>query len=908
MPEERSRPNLNIHFNAPSVRYDKWAELRAAASRLSGRSADAKLRSEIEELLKALGPMESFWGFPGRKRFEALAEQFKEQQFERFREAVTETSNSLDSGSYRDEAVTLALGEASPGVKYFEVLVVGAMTASEEDRFKVDLAKWRCKRDDFVYNIVVVNSFEDALISVLFNFNILACVIQDDFHMTTESELQGLDALQKGLQRYDHEAAETNPVATLGDYIHQLRPEINQFLSTQVSPEKLASQTERHFDRIFYRHESSGELHFSILKGVSERYETPFFDALKSYARQPVGAFHALPVSRGNSVFGSPWLKDFAEFYGRDIFLAESSATTGGLDSLLQPTGTLKAAQERASKCYGSQQTFFVTAGTSTSNKIVIQALTKPGDIVMVDRSCHESHHFAFLLTGCCPYYVKNYSLDKYAVAGAVQLVTIKEALLDLADKDLLDRVKVIDLTNCTFDGLTYNVQHYMEEILAILPNVVFLWDEAWFAFARFVPHYRQRTAMYASEVLAERFQTDAYRKEYAEYKKRFLSKHPKFDKHWMSERLMPDPDAVRIRAYATQSTHKTLGCFRQGSMIHIHDEMFNERVRDQFNKAYFTHTTTSPNYQILASLDVSRRQVDLEGFELVQRSIEMALMIRKTINTHPLVSQYFHAAGPSELIPDEYRRSGVKSGFDPAKDWDAVARAWEVDDFVLDPCRITVDTTRTGIDGFTLRTKYLADRYNIQVNKTGLNSICIMTNIGTTRSSVAYLIACLIKIAEELATRDKGFSKEQKKKFQAEYDRMTQLPPLPNFNGFHPAFRLHPDTVPGDMRHAFFEGYEPEHIEHYHINELDEHVDAGETLVAASYVVPVPPGFPLLVPGQMLNRETLTFLQALNPNEIMGLDPDLGIRFFRKDYFERLEKGGGAKKAKRVRKAAKPG
>jgi len=76
--------------------------------------------------------------------------------------------------------------------------------------------------------------------------------------------------------------------------------------------------------------------------------------------------------------------------------------------------------------------------------------------------------------------------------------------------------------------------------------------------------------------------------------------------------------------------------------MIHIWDKDFNKKNSDQFNKAYLTHTTTSPNYQILASLDISRRQVHLEGYELVQRSIEMALIICDAINTHPALNRYF--------------------------------------------------------------------------------------------------------------------------------------------------------------------------------------------------------------------------------------------------------------------------
>ena len=108
-----------------------------------------------------------------------------------------------------------------------------------------------------------------------------------------------------------------------------------------------------------------------MLEGIQDRFETPFFDNLKKYAQRPISTFHALPIARGKSVFKSDWIRDMGEFYGINLFLAESSATTGGLDSLLEPTGNIKRAQEMAARAFGADHVFFVTNGTSTSNKMV---------------------------------------------------------------------------------------------------------------------------------------------------------------------------------------------------------------------------------------------------------------------------------------------------------------------------------------------------------------------------------------------------------------------------------------------------------------------------------------------------------------------------------------------------------
>ena len=311
--------------------------------------------------------------------------------------------------------------------------------------------------------------------------------------------------------------------------------------------EKLAGNPEADVvRRIFYSVEELLELHLAILEGVQDRYETPFFDNLKKYAQRPIGTFHALPIARGKSVFKSDWIRDMGEFYGPNLFLAESSATTGGLDSLLEPTGNIKKAQDKAARAFGADQVFFVTNGTSTSNKMAVQALLAPGDIAIVDRNCHKSHHYGMVLSGAQPLYVEAFPMTEYSMYGAVPLRTIKQALLDLKAEGRLDRVKMVDLTNCTFDGHIYNTRRVMEECLAIKPDLIFLWDEAWFGFARFSPFLRPRTAMGAANDIEawmhDPKSIEAYEKQQAE-----LGDNPSDDmpaEHKADARSAPDSAA----------------------------------------------------------------------------------------------------------------------------------------------------------------------------------------------------------------------------------------------------------------------------------------------------------------------------------------------------------------------------
>ena len=355
----------------------------------------------------------------------------------------------------------------------------------------------------------------------------------------------------------------------LAQGLKQLRPELDIYFLSDREVEKVAGDTSAScVRRVFYQVEEPLELHLSILDGIADRYDTPYFDNLQKYAQRPMGTFHALPIARGKSIFKSNWIRDMGKFYGLNLFLAESSATTGGLDSLLEPTGNIKVAQEKAARAFGADRVFFVTNGTSTSNKMVEQALLAPGDIMLVDRNCHKSHHYGAVISGALPLYVEAYPLTQYSMYGAVPLRTIKKALLDLKAEGKLDRARLLVLTNCTFDGHIYNVERVMEECLAIKPDLIFLWDEAWFGFARWSPFYRRRTAMGAAAILESKFKDPAYRAAYKEQEKKLSADLDPNDKTLLETRLLANPDKVRLRVYQTNSTHKSMSCLRQGSMV----------------------------------------------------------------------------------------------------------------------------------------------------------------------------------------------------------------------------------------------------------------------------------------------------------------------------------------------------
>jgi len=897
-----SPPSISDYYSAVELRLDRWSSLRELLQSLyetqgQGRAAARDIKA-AEAIFAALRPVERYWAFPGISVFDGLRRQFEHRNFDDLAHSVRRICRALSTGAYRRRTISLAtddgdgddLDDASTPIDaraltrpYFEVLIVDDLNEQHQKWLRESLQRMRRPEDAFTYESVVVPSLEDALIAILFNYNIQAVVVRPG--LTLKSEIV-LPILKRFLA---HVASDEDVDALRHDQygpelcrlIAKVRPELDAYLITDRSVEEIAGRDLGGCRRVFYNQEDFLELHLNILRGVNARYKTPFFTALKEYSKQPTGVFHAMPISRGKSITRSNWIKDMGAFYGPNIFLAETSATSGGLDSLLEPHGTIKEAQDMAARAFGAKQTFFSTNGTSTCNKIVVQAVVRPGDIVLVDRDCHKSHHYGMVLAGAEVVYLDSYPLHEYSMYGAVPIREIKHTLLKLKAAGKLDRVRMLLLTNCTFDGVVYNVERVMEECLAIKPDLVFLWDEAWFGFARFTPSYRGRTAMHTASVLRERLRSPDHAKAYEKQQAKLENVD---EKKLLDTRLLPPPTA-RVRVYACQSTHKTLTSLRQGSMIHVHDQDFKGEVEQSFHEAYMTHTSTSPNYQIIASLDVGRRQVELEGFEFVQRQIEAAMSMRRAIQTHPLLKKYFRILTTADMIPAEHRETGVTSYYDPEKGWSDTWESWERDEFVLDPTRVTLAVGGTGWDGDTFKTKILMDKFGIQINKTSRNSVLFMTNIGTTRSSVAYLIEVLVEIANDLDELLDDASKMEKRAFEHRVKSLVEdVPPLPDFSRFHDAFRANDgtDTPEGAIRDAFFLAYDEDNCDYLALDgSIKQAMASGQEVVSTSFIIPYPPGFPILVPGQVISHEILDFMRALDVNEIHGYRPDLGLRVF---------------------------
>lgn len=886
---EAATPGLATSLYALArTRGDLWNRLRDATRRLRRAAQSAAdgapdpraderraLHLVVRNQLAALDVLERYHAFPGPDALPALADLLDRGALPELADAATRASRARSSGSYRRV-------DARP---YFEVLLVDE--GGDDDDLPAKLRALRGPDDRFRYEVVVVRTLEDALLAVVANPAIAACVLRFSFPFSRRGVPRELGARVFQLLR-EHPAplAAMRPgqrTARLGALLARLRPDLDLYRVTDAPVENVVGGPGAVFRRVFFQVEDHHDLHVSLLRGVAERFETPFFDALRHYAERPTAMFHALPLSRGRTIAKSSWIGDFGAFYGTQLFMAETSATTGGLDSLLQPVGSLKEAQRLASRAFGSDHSFFVTNGTSTANKIVLQALCSPGDLVMLSHDCHKSHPYACILSGAHPVYLDGYALSELSMYGGIPLHTIKRKLLSLAALGQLHRVRLLLLTNLTFDGVTYDPYRVMKEVLAIHPDIVFVWDEAWFAYGRFSPLTRSRTAMDAARRLEAELRSDAYRDAYRRY-----SPPPEGDVDaWAQAELRPDPARARVRVYATHSTHKTLTALRQGSMIHVFDADYERRVEETFHEAYMMHTSTSPNYQVLASLDVGRRQAELEGHALVNESLDLALLLRERIRSDEALRRYFRVLGPGDMVPADLRASGVERYVDDAGALAPVEAAWATDEFVLDPTRVTVHVGRTGMDGDTFK-RHLMDRHAVHINKTSRNSVLFLVHVGSSRGTVAHLVGVLSRIADELDRWREHATPEELAAHEARARSLTdELPPLPDFSQFHASFvgKCDEGTGAGDMRRAYFLAHRPGTTRFVALDAtLLGRVRRGLALVAASFVTPYPPGFPVLVPGQVVTAGILAYLLALDTKEIHGLHGQLGLRVFRDD------------------------
>jgi arginine decarboxylase len=291
---------------------------------------------------------------------------------------------------------------------------------------------------------------------------------------------------------------------------------------------------------------------------------------------------------------------------------------------------------------------------------------------------------------------------------------------------------------------------------------------------------------------------------------------------------------------------------------------------------------------------------MELEGYELVNRAIQLALDLRREVNSHPLISKYFRILGADDLVPSEFRNTGFVDYLTPGSNWTTAVKALRDDEFALDVTRLTLVCGSAGFDGTQFK-NLLASEYDIQLNKTSRNSILLQTNINNTRSDIAHLIKVLVEISQSVEKRLADGGPDAQEAFAARVKSLTEdVPDLPNFSCFHNSFREDSTSITseGDMRSAFFGAYREEQCDHIKLfsPEIDRRLKEGPELVSANFVIPYPPGFPIMVPGQVISPETIEFMRKLDVKEIHGFNATLGLKLLKPSYLKAAKVPGKRK------------
>ncbi|MFS8978799.1 Orn/Lys/Arg family decarboxylase [Cupriavidus necator] len=566
----------------------------------------------------------------------------------------------------------------------------------------------------------------------------------------------------------------------------------------------------------------------------------PFFKALIDYAQDSSYSWHCPGHSGGVAFLKSPVGQVFHQFFGENMLRADVCNAVDELGQLLDHTGPVAASERNAARIFNSDHMFFVTNGTSTSNKMVWHANVAPGDIVVVDRNCHKSILHAIMMTGAIPVFLMP-TRNHYGIIGPIpksefdpETIKRKIAAHPFASKAKNQKPRILTITQGTYDGVLYNAEQIKEMLAAEIDTLHF--DEAWLPHAAF---------------------HDFYHNMHAIGKDRPRSK-----------------DAL---VFATQSTHKLLAGLSQASQILVQDSETRKLDRYRFNEAYLMHTSTSPQYSIIASCDVAAAMMEAPGgTALVEESIQEAMDFRRAMRK--VEGEYddgkngdwwFKVWGPDALIED---------GIGDREEWMLKANErWHgfgdlADGFnLLDPIKATIITPGLDVDGeFSERgipaaivTKYLAE-HGIIIEKTGLYSFFIMFTIGITKGRWNSLVTEL-------------------QQFKDDYDQNQPLwRVLPEFVGKYPQYErmglrdlcdaIHSVYKANDVARVTTEMYlsdmEPAMkpsdawamMAHREIERVP--VDELEGRVTAILLTPYPPGIPLLIPGERFNRTIVQYLK----------------------------------------------
>lgn len=658
---------------------------------------------------------------------------------------------------------------------------------------------------------------------------------------------------------------------------------------TREPPKRLPIDMIKGINEFVWVMDDTAEFLAGRITAAARRYKDrllpPFFGELVSFSRDFEYSWHTPGHAGGTAFRKSPAGRAFFNFFGEQLFRSDLSISVGELGSLLDHSGPVGEAEKYAAKVFGADMTYFVTNGTSTSNKIVFFGRVTPNDIVLVDRNCHKSAEHALTMTHAVPVYLIP-TRNRYGIIGPIhpeefepETIRAKIAASPLTKTATSDIPVHSIITNSTYDGLCYHSEWVEKELGKSVDTIHF--DEAWYGYARFNPIYRDRFAM-----------RDGAK----------------------------DPDGPTV--FSTQSTHKLLAALSQASMVHVR----NGRVpmeHSRFNEAFMMHTSTSPLYTIIASCDVSAKMMDgAPGRMLTQEPIEDAIRfrrmmarIKREIGHEKTPKDWWFGMWQPELVSDPKTGKKVEFADAPIDLLSEEPSCWVLhpgdgwhgfpdlpDDYcMLDPIKVTVLMPGVNDDGTpaewgipaAIVVKFL-DTKGIVNEKSGDYNILFLFSMGITKGKWGTLITELFEFKrhwDEESPLDEVFP-DLVKTWPERYGGMTLPGLVDEMHDYmkktelgrllQEAYR----NLPGQVL-TYGEAYRRlvrDEVEHVPVSDMEDRV-------VATGVFPYPPGIPVLAPGEAAGKKSgpiISYLLALQEfdAEFPGFEHDIhGVESVNGEY-----------------------
>ncbi|WP_226572209.1 ornithine decarboxylase SpeF [Mangrovibacter yixingensis] len=618
---------------------------------------------------------------------------------------------------------------------------------------------------------------------------------------------------------------------------------------------------------VFEHDETRNDYYGRQLENAAQKYEMtirpPFFRALVDYVKQGNSAFDC-PGHQGGEFFRRhPAGNQFVEFFGETLFRADLCNADVAMGDLLIHEGAPCLAQQHAAKVFNADKTYFVLNGTSASNKVVLNAVLAPGDLVLFDRNNHKSvHHGALLQAGATPIYLET-ARNPYGFIGGIDAHCfderyLRERIEDVAPNKARDarpfRLAVIQLG--TYDGTIYNARQVVDKIGHLCDYILF--DSAWVGYEQFIPMMAECSPLLLT----------------------------------LNEN---DPGI-----FVTQSVHKQQAGFSQTSQIHKKDSHIKGQDRyvphKRLNNAYMLHASTSPFYPLFAALDINAQMHEGESgrymwLDCVFNGIEARkLILRNCHAIRPFVPESVDGKSWDMWDTPTIANDRRFFHFVPGESWHAFG-GYTADQYFVDPCKLLLTTpginTRNGsYDDFGVPATVLAHflRENgVVPEKCDLNSILFLLTPASDMAKLQQLVALLVRF-EALLESDAPLQAVLPSLYhqhQTRYAGYTLRQLCQEMHDFYAS-----NDVKQLQKNMFREQYfprvamNPQQANYANVRgnvELVRLSDA-EGRIAAEGALPYPPGVMCVVPGEVWGGAAFQYFTALEDgiNQLPGFEPEL--------------------------------